>query len=113
MFVNLKTCFATSNSIYEFVTSEDNPPFDSKGRTNLQVDDLAWTPNDAFLILLFNTGAIAVMPRLGSALLKIFNPTIINLDRNDTLPLTHYQEPRGFNELFLNKELAQRTRKLK
>ena len=52
--------------LFEFVSADDNPPFDSHGKTNLQVDDLAWTRNDAFLILMFNTGALAVLPRLGS-----------------------------------------------
>ena len=113
MFINLKSSFATTNSIYEFISSDDNPPFDAKGKTNLQIDDMAWTLNDAFLIMLFNTGALAVMPRLGSSLLKIFNPTVINLDREDAHLYNHYSVPRGFNELFLSKELQTKQRKQK
>jgi hypothetical protein len=85
MFVNLKTSFATTMKLYEFVSPDDNPPFDRKGKTNLIVDDLAWTNNDAFLLILFNSGALSIIPRLGSALLKVFNPTIVNVDRQDAL----------------------------
>ena len=79
LFVNLSNQFVSIMKLFEFVSAEDNPPFDSRGKTNLQVDDLAWTGNDAFLILMFNTGAIAVLPRLGSQLLKIYNPTVSNV----------------------------------
>jgi len=53
-------------SLYSFVQPEDSPPSDAKGKTNLQIDDIAWTQNDAFLLLIFSTGAIAILPRLGS-----------------------------------------------
>ena len=84
MFVNIKNQFVSVMKLFEFISADDNPPFDNLGKTNLQVDDMAWTRNDAFLILMFNTGALAVLPRLGSQLLKIFNPTIPNLANTDT-----------------------------
>ena len=84
MFVNIKNQFVSVMKLFEFISADDNPPFDNLGKTNLQVDDMAWTRNDAFLILMFNTGALAVLPRLGSQLLKIFNPTISNLANTDT-----------------------------
>jgi len=66
IFMNFETSFCASISLFNFVTAEDSPPTDIKGKTNLQIDDISWTHNDAFLILVFNTGAIAVLPRLGS-----------------------------------------------
>lgn len=86
MFVSMKNQFVSLMNLFEFVGADDSPPFDIRGKTNLQVDDLAWTRNDAFLILMFNTGALAVLPRLGSQLLKIYNPTICNVrDMNGAL----------------------------
>ena len=97
--------------LFEFVSADDNPPFDSRGKTNLQVDDLAWTRNDAFLILMFNTGALAVLPRLGSQLLKIFNPTIANVNQIDVTNVANYKVPRGFNELFPNGAVSSLVKK--
>ena len=99
--------------LFEFVSADDNPPFDSKGKTNLQVDDLAWTRNDAFVILMFNTGALAVLPRLGSQLLKIYNPTIINVHYKDAANFTQYKVPRGFNELIPKNEIVAKVKKWK
>ena len=66
IFVNLKTKFVNAMKLFNFVTTTDSPPFDAKGKTSLLVDDFAWTRNDAFVILMFNTGALAMLPRLGS-----------------------------------------------
>jgi len=44
-------------------------------------------------------GAIGILPRLGSALIKIFNPTISHLQRSHSL-WEQYQQPRLFNEIF-------------
>ena len=107
LFVNLSNQFVSIMKLFEFVSAEDNPPFDSRGKTNLQVDDLAWTRNDAFLILMFNTGAIAVLPRLGSQLLKIYNPTVSNVHQNDITNLNNYKVPRGFNGLFPNSQVSE------
>jgi len=68
-FCNFETSFCTINSLYSFVTAEDSPPVDQRGKTNLQIDDLAWSLNDAFVILMFKTGSISILPRLGSHLL--------------------------------------------
>ena len=54
MFVNIKNQFVSVMKLFEFISADDNPPFDNLGKTNLQVDDMAWTRNDAFLILMFN-----------------------------------------------------------
>ena len=106
LFVNLQNQFISTMKLYEFVSAEDNPPFDSRGKTNLQVDDMAWTRNDAFLILMFNTGAISVLPRLGSQLLKIFNPTLGNIHGNDIANQNNYKVPRGFNELIPSTQVS-------
>ena len=62
---------------------------------------------------MFNTGAMALLPRLGSQLLRIFNPTLINVDRNDASLYDQYNMPRGFNELIMNREIATKVNKLK
>ena len=113
LFVSLKNQFVSVMKLFEFVSADDNPPFDSKGKTNLQVDDLAWTRNDAFVILMFNTGALAVLPRLGSQLLKIYNPTIINVHYKDAANFTQYKVPRGFNELIPKNEIVAKVKKWK
>ena len=92
--------------LFNFVTTTDSPPFDTKGKTSLIVDDFAWTRNDAFVILMFNTGALAMLPRLGSQLISIYNPTIINVDRNEAHLYEQYNQPKGFNQLILNKDVA-------
>ena len=88
LFVSLKSQFVSVMKLFEFISADDNPPFDTKGKTNLQIDDMAWTRNDAFVVMMFNTGALAVLPRLGSQLLKIYNPTIINV---------HYKDAQNFS----------------
>jgi len=44
----------------------ENPPTEKSGKANLQVDDIQWTQDDAFLIIIFRTGALALLPRLGN-----------------------------------------------
>jgi hypothetical protein len=44
------------------------------------ISGLEWTQNDAFVVILFNTGALAILPRLGNIFLKIFNPTVQNIN---------------------------------
>jgi hypothetical protein len=75
-FVSFEKSFCTCTSLYSFVTPSDSPPSDVKGKTNLQVDDIEWTHSDAFVLIVFNTGAIAVLPRMGSHFIQIVNPTI-------------------------------------
>ena len=75
------------------------------------VDDLAWSRNDAFLILMFNTGALAILPRLGNHLIKIYNPTIINVHFNDAADFTNYRVPRAFNELIQKTEITNKVKK--
>ena len=79
----MKTKFTSKLNLFEFVSAEDSPPFDSKGKTNLQVDDIAWSHTDAFVLLMLNSGALAVLPRLGNSLIRIFNPTMSNVDFKD------------------------------
>ena len=112
IFTTLKNQFVSIMKLFDFVSADDNPPFDSKGKTNLQIDDLAWTHNDAFLILIFNTGALAVLPRLGGQLLKLYNPTIINVHYKDAANFSSYREPRGFNELIPKTEIVNKVKKL-
>ena len=113
MFVNIRNQFVSLMKLFEFVSADDNPPFDSQGKTNLQVDDLAWTRSDAFLILMFNTGALALLPRLGSQLIKIYNPTIINVHFSEAANFSSYKAPRGFNELIPKSEIATKVKKVR
>ena len=113
IFANLKTKFVNAMKLSNFVTTVDYPPFDSKGKTSLQIDDIAWTRNDAFIILMFNTGAMALLPRLGSQLLRIFNPTLMNVERNDNHLYEQYNLPRGFNELIVSRQVAAKVKNLK
>ena len=62
---------------------------------------------------MFNTGALAVLPRLGSQLLKIYNPTIINVHYKDAANFTQYKVPRGFNELIPKNEIVAKVKKWK
>ena len=92
--------------LFNFVTTTDAPPFDSKGKTSLLVDDFAWTRNDAFVVLMFNTGALALLPRLGSQLISVYNPTIVNVGRDEAHLYEQYNQPRGFNQLILSRNVA-------
>ena len=60
---------------------------------------------------MFNTGALAVLPRLGNSLLQIYNPTIINVHYNDAANFTSYKVPRCFNELIPKIEITKKVKK--
>lgn len=79
LFTNFDTSLSTSFKLFDFITPDDCPPFDNRGKTNLCVDDVAWTNNDAFVLMAFSSGSFAVLPRLGSNLIQIFNPTVVNI----------------------------------
>lgn len=79
LFSNFDTSFATTIKLFDFVTPDDCPTFDNRGKTNLQIDDVCWTNNDAFVIIIFNSCSFAVLPRLGSSLVQIYNPTLMNI----------------------------------
>jgi hypothetical protein len=77
------TCFDTSLSVviklFDFVKPDDCPSFDTRGKTNLCIDDASWTANDAFVIIVFNSSTFAIIPRLGNSLVAIYNPTLQNI----------------------------------
>lgn len=79
LFSNIETQISVSIKLFDQVSPDDCPPFDSKGKTNLVIDDFVWTNNDAFVIILFSSSSIAILPRLGSTVVAIYNPTIINI----------------------------------
>jgi len=79
LFIDTTVRFATSFKTANLVKPDDSPPANRHGKTNLMISNLEWTHNDAFVIVLFNTGALAVLPRLASNFLKVFNPTINNI----------------------------------
>ena len=81
IFSNSVTKLSSIQKLFPFITTEDSPPFDSRGKTNLFIDDVAWTNNDVFVILLFNANSFALLPRLGNSLVAIYNPTIINISQ--------------------------------
>ena len=76
LFTNFDTSFSVVLKVFDFVTPDDCPSFDNKGKTSLCIDDAAWTSNDAFVILIFNSFTLAILPRLGNALIAFYNPTI-------------------------------------
>ncbi len=79
LFTNFDTSISATFKLFDFVTPDDCPSFDNKGKTNLCIDDASWTKNDAFVILIFNSFTFAVLPRLGNSLIAIYNPTINNI----------------------------------
>lgn len=81
MFSNIDTNISTTIKLFDFVTPEDCPPFDNRGKTNLCIDDVSWANNDAFVILLFSSASFAIIPRLGSSLIAVYNPTILNISQ--------------------------------
>jgi hypothetical protein len=80
-FSNFDTSFSVAIKLFDFVSPDDCPTFDNRGKTNLCIDDVAWTNNDAFVVMIFNSCSFAVLPRLGSSLIAIFNPTILNISQ--------------------------------
>ena len=79
LFSNFDTSFSVQLKLFDFVNADDCPTFDNRGKTNLCIDDIAWTNNDAFVIIIFNSCTFAVLPRLGSSLIAIYNPTLMNI----------------------------------
>jgi hypothetical protein len=51
---------------------------------------MEWTQNDAFVVVLFSSGCIGVVPRLASSFLKVYNPTVDNIPRYDQQMWEHY-----------------------
>jgi hypothetical protein len=76
MFTSFDTSVSVLFKLFDFVKPDDCPTFDNRGKTNLCIDDAAWTSNDAFVILIFNSLTFAVLPRLGNALIGLYNPTL-------------------------------------
>eukprot|EP00347_Sterkiella_histriomuscorum_P020361 403338103 len=108
LFSNFDTSFATAIKLFDFVSPDDCPTFDSRGKTNLCIDDVCWTNNDAFVLIIFNSCSFAVLPRLGSNLVKIFNPTIMNISQKMVDQFQHYKTPKSFNELILPMPIQQK-----
>lgn len=93
---NIATCFQTAT----LVKPDDSPPASRYCKMNLTISSLVWTHNDAFVIAIFSSGAIAVLPRLTGNFLKIINPTICMASKGDTSLAQHYSVPRSFIEVF-------------
>jgi hypothetical protein len=81
MFTSFDTSLSVVLKLFDFVQPDDCPSFDTRGKTNLCIDDASWTSNDAFVILIFNSFTFAVLPRLGKSLIAIFNPTLQNISQ--------------------------------
>jgi hypothetical protein len=75
LWVSGKKKFSSWLSLASLVKPDDSPPFTAQGKTGLQVASLAWSKDNAFLFILFEKGALSVIPRLGSQMMKIYNPT--------------------------------------
>lgn len=113
LFVSLENNFSTSMKLFNFQQQYESPPLDRRGKANLQVDDIQWTLNDAFVLVMFSTGALAVLPRLGSQLLSVFNPTLANIPRKEVQLFEQYKHPRMFNQLIVSSDVQQHIKKLK
>jgi hypothetical protein len=81
MFTSFDTSLSVVIKLFDFVKPDDCPSFDSRGKTNLCIDDACWTSNDAFVILIFNSFTFAILPRLGNSLVAIYNPTMENISQ--------------------------------
>lgn len=79
MFTNFETSVSVSLKLFDFVNPDDSPSCDNRGKTNLCIDDVAWTNNDAFVVIIFNSFTFGILPRLGNTLVAIYNPTIQNI----------------------------------
>jgi hypothetical protein len=84
LFSSFDTSLSVALKLFDFVKPDDCPSFDNRGKTNLCIDDVAWTNNDAFVILLFNSCTFAILPRLGNSLIAIYNPTLQNISMKGT-----------------------------
>lgn len=100
LFIDVSIKFATGFCTANLVKPDDCPPSCRSGKAKLIVSSLSWTHNDAFVVLMFETGAIAVVPRLASNFLRFMNPTAQNIGQNDLNTRAHYRKPRFFNEIF-------------
>ena len=85
LFINVQTKFLSQAKLASMVKTDDSPPHNKQGKTSLCISSIAFTRDDAFLLLFFSKGAVGILPRLGSALIKIFNPTISYLHRSHSL----------------------------
>jgi len=65
------------------------------------------------VLLLFSTGALAVLPRLGSQLLQMNNPTLANIQKKDVQLYEQYKHPRMFNQLIQTADVQMHVKKLK
>jgi len=109
MFTSFDTSLSVVLKLFDFVQPDDCPSFDTRGKTNLCIDDASWTSNDAFVILIFNSFTFAVLPRLGKSLIAIFNPTIQNISQSAVELNQQYRgSPRTFNELILPIQVVQK-----
>lgn len=113
LFTNIDTSISVSLKLFDFVAPDDSPSFDNRGKTNLCIDDIAWTNNDAFVIIIFNSLTFAVLPRLGNALIALYNPTIQNISSKLVDQFQHYRTPRKFNELILPVPMIQKHPNIK
>jgi hypothetical protein len=104
IFVDTTVRFASGFKIANLIKPDDSPPAVSRtGKTSLTISSLEWTHNDAFVVILFSTGALAVLPRLASSFLKMYNPTVQNIGGNDMLR-EQYEKPRWFNEVIMKEK---------
>lgn len=88
LFSSFDTSLSVALKLFDFVKSDDCTSFDNKGKTNLCIDDVSWTNNDAFVILLFNSCTLAILPRLGNSLIAIYNPTLQNISMKTTVDVS-------------------------
>ncbi len=99
MFLCMKNKIATCFQTATLVKPDDSPPPNKYCKMNLKISSLVWTHNDAFVIAMFSSGAIAVLPRLTGNFLKIINPTLCMASKGDTSLAQHYSAPRSFIEV--------------
>ncbi len=51
-----------------FISADDVLPTDKYGRTSMLISDIAWSPNNAFVVVSFCSNYFCVLSRLGQPL---------------------------------------------
>jgi hypothetical protein len=74
------------------VSANEQPPTNPvTGKAELIVDDVQWTPDDQFVLIVLKgasgmvklslPGTLCILPRLGTSFIRVLNPTRYNISR--------------------------------
>ena len=65
LFLNPITGIASSRKLCNYVSVEDMPSTTEDGHTSFWIDDMTWSPDANYLLVLFKVGNLSVFSRLG------------------------------------------------